>query len=64
MTSKWAEGAQSTWQIAKQCYRAHGWRFFIRGYGPSVLRAVPVNAVTFAVYEQVMAIQKQPGHSL
>jgi hypothetical protein len=57
--SKWAEGAQSTWQIAKQCYREHGWRFFVRGITPSVLRAAPVNAVTFCVYEQVMALQKR-----
>jgi hypothetical protein len=58
LKSKWAEGAQSTWQIARHSYQAHGWRFFVRGIVPSVLRAAPVNAVTFCVYEQVMELQR------
>jgi len=62
--SKWAEGSVATWEIAKQRYRAHGWKFFFRGITPSVLRAAPVNAVTFAVYEQVMAMQKSAADEL
>lgn len=57
-TSRWAEGPTSAWEIAKERYYTQGWRFFVRGITPSVLRAAPVNAVTFAVYEQVMPIIK------
>jgi solute carrier family 25 carnitine/acylcarnitine transporter 20/29 len=35
-----------------------GWRAFFRGLGPSVLRSLPVNAVTFAVYEEVLVLMK------
>jgi solute carrier family 25 carnitine/acylcarnitine transporter 20/29 len=52
----WQEGPSSTWAIARSRYRIHGWRFFTRGLTPSILRAVPVNAVTFAVYEQVILL--------
>jgi solute carrier family 25 carnitine/acylcarnitine transporter 20/29 len=29
----------------------HGWRFFFRGLGVTLLRAFPVNAIIFPVYE-------------
>ena len=28
-----------------------GWRFYIQGLGPTLLRAFPTNAVLFVVYE-------------
>jgi hypothetical protein len=29
----------------------YGWKFFFRGFGVTVLRAFPVNAIIFPVYE-------------
>lgn len=37
--------------IARREYARHGYRFFFRGLAPTLVRAVPVSAVTFAVYE-------------
>jgi solute carrier family 25 (mitochondrial carnitine/acylcarnitine transporter), member 20/29 len=36
---------------AVNSYKNESWRVFFRGYGIAVLRALPVNAVTFIVYE-------------
>jgi len=57
-TSRWAESLTGTLALANKRYQAHGWRFFLRGITPAVLRAAPVNAVTFSVYEQVMLVMK------
>mmetsp|Transcript_15879 Transcript_15879/g.31115 ORF Transcript_15879/g.31115 Transcript_15879/m.31115 type:complete len:312 (-) Transcript_15879:111-1046(-) len=37
--------------VAKEQYKAHGWQFFVRGLGPTLMRAFPVNAVTLTVYD-------------
>ncbi|RHZ33911.1 hypothetical protein DYB37_002870 [Aphanomyces astaci] len=39
---------------AHTLYREHGWRVFTKGLGTTILRAFPVNAVTFYVYEETM----------
>ncbi|GAA5866839.1 hypothetical protein JCM8547_003580 [Rhodosporidiobolus lusitaniae] len=36
-------------------YRESGWRGFVAGLGPTLLRSVPVNMVTFAVFELVIS---------
>jgi len=37
--------------IFRQVMHEHGWRFFFRGLGVTLLRAFPVNAIIFPVYE-------------
>lgn len=37
--------------IYRQIMQEHGWRFFFRGLGVTLLRAFPVNAIIFPVYE-------------
>ncbi|EST04819.2 Mitochondrial substrate/solute carrier [Kalmanozyma brasiliensis GHG001] len=39
------------WLTARETYRAGGVRAFFVGVGPTVLRALPVNAVLFVTYE-------------
>ncbi|TKY86256.1 hypothetical protein EX895_005081 [Sporisorium graminicola] len=39
------------WSTARQTYASGGWRAFFVGVGPTVLRALPVNAVLFVTYE-------------
>ncbi|KAL0489206.1 mitochondrial basic amino acids transporter [Acrasis kona] len=39
---------------AKKSYRKGGWYVFFRGLNSSIVRAFPVNAVTFFVYETIM----------
>ncbi|KAH8916745.1 mitochondrial carrier [Atractiella rhizophila] len=36
-------------------YKEEGWRVFFRGLGATLLRSIPVNMATFAVYETCMA---------
>jgi len=43
----------TTLQMARYLYRTHGLPVFFRGLGVTVLRAFPVNGVTFSVYEQL-----------
>jgi solute carrier family 25 carnitine/acylcarnitine transporter 20/29 len=45
---------KGTWDCAVKSYKAEGWRVFCRGFGACAVRAVPVNAVTFYVYEGLM----------
>jgi hypothetical protein len=42
--------------IAKELMQAEGYRAFFRGLGTTMVRAVPVNAVTFLVYEEVLRL--------
>jgi solute carrier family 25 carnitine/acylcarnitine transporter 20/29 len=44
------------WDCAKKSYREEGWRVFFRGLNSCLIRAFPVNAVTFFVYEWVMSM--------
>lgn len=41
-------------------YRREGWRFFVRGLGPTLVRAVPVNAATLYIYEESLALLHRP----
>ncbi|KAI8358631.1 mitochondrial carrier domain-containing protein [Mortierella sp. GBAus27b] len=48
---------------AVRSYKSEGMGVFVRGATPALLRAFPVNAVTFFVYELVMAeLQKLEGN--
>lgn len=38
------------------CYRTEGLKVFFAGLAPTLIRAVPVNAVTFATFELVVGI--------
>lgn len=40
----------------KQSYREEGWRIFFRGLTPTILRAFPSNAATFAAYTWTMKL--------
>ena len=45
-------GAKSLfWSTARETYASGGWRAFFVGVGPTVVRALPVNAVLFVTYE-------------
>ncbi|KAI9592984.1 mitochondrial carrier domain-containing protein [Syncephalis fuscata] len=48
-----AQHALSATECARQLYRQEGWRGFTRGLSVTLIRAFPVNAVTFLVYELV-----------
>ncbi len=39
------------WTTARHTYAQGGWRAFFVGVGPTILRALPVNAVLFVTYE-------------
>jgi len=41
-------------EAAREIYKLHGMKGFFRGFGPTVIRAFPANAVTFVVYETIM----------
>ena len=50
-------GADSRlWTIVLAQHREHGARFFVRGIGATCLRAAPVSAVTFAVYDTLLPV--------
>lgn len=40
--------------VARQIHAQEGYRGFIRGLGPCLLRAFPVNASAFFVYEALL----------
>lgn len=42
--------------VSRECYRKFGSAFFFRGLGTTLVRAVPVNAVTFWVYEECLKL--------
>lgn len=44
-------GGSLFWNTARETYAQGGWRAFFVGVGPTVLRALPVNAVLFVTYE-------------
>ena len=46
---------------ARAVYAAHGWRGFTFGLAPCLLRAFPVNAVTFYVYEWTLRLLNSVG---
>ena len=42
------------WVVAKGMYERGGTQAFTRGFGATIFRSVPVNAVTFLVYESIL----------
>jgi len=40
------------WFVGKKYYNEYGIRYFFRGLTPALIRAAPVNAVTFLIYEE------------
>jgi len=49
----------SMWHVAKTYYGEYGMYFFFRGLSPTLIRAVPTNAVTFLVYEEALRALNQ-----
>ncbi|CAL1713931.1 unnamed protein product [Somion occarium] len=47
---------RNTWSTIIHSYRQEGLRVFFRGLAPTLVRAVPVNMVTFATFETVVHI--------
>uniref|UniRef100_K3W6I8 Mitochondrial carnitine/acylcarnitine carrier protein n=1 Tax=Globisporangium ultimum (strain ATCC 200006 / CBS 805.95 / DAOM BR144) TaxID=431595 RepID=K3W6I8_GLOUD len=45
---------RSAWQLTKAHYASEGAHYFLKGFGATMLRAFPVSAVTFLVYEKTM----------
>jgi hypothetical protein len=45
-------------QVIRREYNNHGIKFFFRGLTPTILRAVPVNAITFLIYEKSLEIMQ------
>lgn len=43
------------WVVAKSMYDRGGAQAFTRGFGATIFRSVPVNAVTFVVYESMLS---------
>eukprot|EP00804_Cyclotella_cryptica_P010380 CCRYP_020703-RA/>CCRYP_020703-RA protein AED:0.26 eAED:0.27 QI:0/0/0/1/0/0/2/0/400 len=42
------------WTVARDIVNDHGWRYMFRGLGVTLVRAFPVNAIIFPVYEFVL----------
>eukprot|EP00419_Tripos_fusus_P010457 CAMPEP_0172667048 /NCGR_PEP_ID=MMETSP1074-20121228/8180_1 /TAXON_ID=2916 /ORGANISM="Ceratium fusus, Strain PA161109" /LENGTH=316 /DNA_ID=CAMNT_0013483509 /DNA_START=22 /DNA_END=972 /DNA_ORIENTATION=- len=40
-------------QVCRKIYHLDGMKGFLRGFGPLVIRAFPVNALTFVMYERI-----------
>ncbi|KAI0364562.1 mitochondrial carrier [Pilatotrama ljubarskyi] len=45
---------RTTWSTIVASYRAEGLRVFFRGLAPTLMRAIPVNMVTFTTFEAVV----------
>ncbi|KAK4334120.1 Mitochondrial carrier domain-containing protein [Rhodotorula toruloides] len=54
-TSSSPEKYSTILSTIRTSYHEAGWRVFIAGLGPTLVRSVPVNMVTFAVFELVVA---------
>jgi solute carrier family 25 carnitine/acylcarnitine transporter 20/29 len=48
----------SFFEVAKQLYNKHGLRVYSNGLAPTIIRAAPVNAVIFFIYEKLKVIFK------
>lgn len=42
--------------VAKYIYKNHGWKGFLKGFGPTMVRAAPANGATFATFELAMRL--------
>jgi solute carrier family 25 carnitine/acylcarnitine transporter 20/29 len=45
------KGEGKVGEVVRELWGRGGWRSFFRGLSPTLIRSVPVNAVTFVVYE-------------
>lgn len=45
---------KSIGQVARTLYKTSGFKAFINGLGPTLVRAFPANAATFFAYEMAM----------
>ncbi|CCK71490.1 organic acid transporter KNAG_0H00750 [Huiozyma naganishii CBS 8797] len=43
-------------QVAKHIFKTHGIGGFLKGFGPTILRAAPANGATFATFELMMRL--------
>lgn len=48
-------------QVCRKIYHLDGMRGFLLGFGPLVIRAFPVNAVTFLLYERIKQLLGVPS---
>jgi solute carrier family 25 (mitochondrial phosphate transporter), member 23/24/25/41 len=48
-----ADGSLGAAQIAKELFKAEGWRGFYRGIAPNYLKVMPNNAIAFGTFEAV-----------
>jgi len=48
-------------QVCRKIYHLDGMRGFLRGFGPLVIRAFPVNALTFLMYERIKQLLGVPS---
>lgn len=48
----------SVLSVGKMLYQQHGWKIFTLGLSTTIARAFPVNAITFACYEQLKTFLK------
>lgn len=51
------------WKVGQTIVRQHGWRYLFRGLGVALVRAFPVNATLFPIYEFTL-LQMQMTSSL
>ena len=49
----------TVWRVGRQLVHQHGWRFLFRGFSMALLRAVPVNATLFPIYESTLQLLQQ-----
>jgi len=56
LQSSTAGAYRGIWHCAQSLYAEHGWRVFVRGLGPTLVRGVPLHATTFLTYETLMGV--------
>ncbi|KAG8972227.1 hypothetical protein FRB90_010284 [Tulasnella sp. 427] len=62
MASPLVDQRPSVAEVARTIYRTHGWRGFYAGFTPIILRAFPVNAAAYSVYEGIMRLLGAEKH--
>lgn len=50
------KSGKSMMQVAKLLFAKEGWKGFFKGFGPTMMRAAPANAATFATFEFAMRV--------
>ncbi|KAG8953082.1 hypothetical protein FRC04_003029 [Tulasnella sp. 424] len=56
MASPLTDQRPSVAAVARTIFTTHGWRGFYAGFTPIILRAFPVNAAAYSVYEGIMRL--------